>query len=101
MCTRTHPFLLLSNVIVLELFAGSGGLSRTVAAAGIPTLPPDEFESGGTDFRNRKSIEGLKKRIIAFYTQKLTDGWYSYRNAYREAAEAKGIEVDWGLIYYG
>ena len=59
-------------------------------------MPPDEFESGGTDFRSRKSIEGLKKRIIAFYTQKLTNGWYDYRNAYRAAAEAMGVEVDWG-----
>ena len=57
----------------LVLVAGSGGLSRAVAAAGIPILPPNEFDSGGTDFRNKRSSEGLKKMILAFYTHKLTD----------------------------
>ena len=40
------------QVVFAEIFAGSGVLTAEVEASGIEVRPPDEFATGGTDFRS-------------------------------------------------
>ena len=86
----------MANIIFLELFAGKGILSRAVIAAGIPSLPPNEFQSGRTDFRNKLSVEALQAKLLRFFNQKVATAWEEFRNERREQELATGIAVDWG-----
>ena len=45
----------------LELFAGKGRRSYTVRAAGGTVLPPEDYMTGGFDFRKAKDVDNLKE----------------------------------------
>ena len=49
-----------SSVKFVELFAGSAGLTHAVDSAGVPVVPPDDIDIGGTDFRDPEQVEALK-----------------------------------------
>ena len=51
---------LYKNVKFVELFAGSAGLTHAIDSAGVPVVPPDDINLGGTDFRDPKQVEILK-----------------------------------------
>ena len=48
-------------VLFLELFAGKGRLSYAVRAVGGTALPPEDYMTGGFDFRKAKDVENLKE----------------------------------------
>ena len=45
-----------SSVKFVELFAGSAGLTHAVDSAGVPVVPPDDIDIGGTDFRDQSRL---------------------------------------------
>ena len=52
-----------NDVAFLEIFAGEGTLSQMAASKGMPTLPPDEVTTGGTDFTIQSDIDALKIKL--------------------------------------
>ena len=48
------------SVKFVELFAGSAGLTHAISSAGVPVVPPDDINLGGTDFRDPKQVDTLK-----------------------------------------
>ena len=51
------------RILFLELFAGSGGLTKAVKAAGLRTLTADEASTGGTNFLNAADVERLNDAL--------------------------------------
>ena len=49
----------------LEVFAGYGVLTATLKGCGLPTLPPDEYFLGGTDFSDRREVQKLRDWLEA------------------------------------
>ena len=70
---------LYSSVKFVELFAGAAGLTSAVDSAGLPVLPPNEVDLGGTDFRDPEQVEKLKQLM-------------------RELAEAEGTDKEKGAL---
>jgi hypothetical protein len=50
-----------SPIHFIELFAGEGGLTAAFIAKGIACEPPNDLQTGGTDFSSRIEIAKLKK----------------------------------------
>ena len=57
-CTVSTP-----GTLFLEVFAGEGGLSSAVSRLGVPTLPPQDFETGGADL----GAEGSFLDLLSFW----------------------------------
>ena len=52
-----------SEVRFLEFFAGEGGLTRAVKAAGVEADDPEDLANGGLDFGKDVDLEGLKNYL--------------------------------------
>ena len=57
------------QAVFVELFAGTGVLTKAVANLGVHTETPNEFEAGGTDFRERKQVEALQEHLHGLASQ--------------------------------
>ena len=53
------------KILFLEVFAGYGVLTATLKGCGLPTLPPDEYFLGGTDFSDRREVQKLREWLEA------------------------------------
>ena len=51
------------EVIFIECFAGEGALTRAVARAGFHVDPPQDVETGGTDFGCEEEVVQLWKTM--------------------------------------
>ena len=56
-------------VLFLELFAGRGRRAYAVRAAVGTVLPPEDYMTGGFDFRKAKDVDNLK----VWFTGQLAD----------------------------
>ena len=54
----------LSGTWFCEFFAGEGSLTSAVRNLGMHTDPPDDVQSGGTDFLDKKQVDALKEKLI-------------------------------------
>ena len=60
---RAHVENSKSQGIFVEIFAGKGVLTKSVAELGMKVEEPNDFQNGGTDFRKGKQVEQLKERL--------------------------------------
>ena len=51
------------DVLFVDIFAGSGALSRAVKASSVPTARPNEFSQGGTNFSKKREVESLRAQL--------------------------------------
>ena len=51
------------DVIFLELFAGTGKLSKAVKACGVQVLEPEDAAAGGVNFERVVDVTRLKDRL--------------------------------------
>ena len=51
------------QVIFCEIFAGKGVLTKAVEELGMKAEIPDDFQHGGTDFRESKQVDALKGKL--------------------------------------
>ena len=93
------PQLKQKLVLFLELFAGKGRLSYAVRAAGGTVLPPEDYMTGGFDFRKAKDVENLKE----WFTGQVADAVKKFLEEVKKSCVAtvwKGVTWKDRLDYF-
>ena len=67
------------EVRFIEFFAGDGGLSHAVGAAGVPVDEPQDLATGGVDFEKEAELEGVKSYLHELHVNGVNEAFASLR----------------------